>query len=125
MVFSCKQKKTDNTQLVYGRWKIFTSEDDERRMQTGKQKIFFLFNRDGSGLFYYYNVDYSTGNQYARKNKHFRFKVTQDFLEMNWLDDNSTDRWPFSFREENKLLVLSDPTPGGQTFVLERSANDE
>ena len=125
ILFGCKIKNSRQSQLIYGKWKIFISEEEERRMQTGKQMFFFVFNRDHSGLFYYYNVDYSTGSQYARKNKNFKFKIVGENIEMNWQDDNSTDRWPFSFREENKYLILSDPSPGGQTFVLERASAEE
>ncbi len=125
MFASCKNKKINQSQLIYGKWKLFISEEEERQMRTGKQMFVFVFNRDHSGLFYYYNIDYSTGSQYARKNKKFNFKIVGENIEMNWQDDNSTDRWPFSFREENKYLILSDPSPGGQTFVLERASAEE
>jgi hypothetical protein len=122
-LFYCK-KKSLNPELIIGRWIIHVSQEELNQLKTGRQKIFFLFNTDNSGLFYYYNIDYQTGNQYARKNKYFSYSLHHDHIEIKWKEDSVTNKWPYSLKENNKLLVISDPSPGGQTYVLERTTDE-
>ncbi len=115
-----------NPELIYGKWQIYTSPEDLKKLKTGMQKLFFVFRKDGTGVFYYYNVNYKSGTQSFRKDKKFKYEILPDRLKITWLENKQTVYWPYSLKEENKFLVLSDPTPGyAITYALQRVENNE
>jgi hypothetical protein len=119
---SCSRKEIEvSNKHILGLWIIKISDADRQRMKTGMQKFFFLFKKNKIGSFYYYNVDFSTGTQYARKDKRFKYRLKKEVIEITWEDDNSVVNWPYTFYKNNSELVISDPSPGGQTYALERT----
>ncbi len=127
IVFSCKKKQVKvDPKLIIGKWQVYISKAEKAKLKTGMQKLFFVFKKDGTGVFYYYNVDFKSGNQYARKDKEFKYEVYKKDIKIIWLEKKQTVIWPYSLKENNTFLLLSDPTPGyAITYALQRVKNQE
>lgn len=129
VLYFCKGKEQNSgvdPKLIHGKWQIYVSPEDKKKMKTGMQKLFFVFRKDGTGVFYYYNIDFKTGSQYARRDREFKYEILDRKIKIHWIENKRTDLWPFSLREKNTFLILSDPTPGNTiTYALQRVDDNE